>query len=91
VLATVDTPRVATLEPIGGTGDTLTGIVAALTFAGYPVSDAAIIATKTNRLAGHMADPTPATQVSKIIREIPRALEDVLIQGAEKPRLDALG
>jgi len=90
VLATVDTPNVTTLEPIGGTGDTLTGIVAALTFAGYPVVDAAIMATKTNRLAGQMADPTPATQVFEIIRKIPKALEDVLAQGAEKRPVAAL-
>jgi len=90
VLATVDTPSVATLEPIGGTGDTLTGIVAALTFAGYPVFDAAIMATKTNRLAGQMAKPTPATQVVEIIRKIPRALEDVLAQDAKRLAVAAL-
>lgn len=90
VLATVDTPSVATLEPIGGTGDTLTGIAAALTFAGYPVADAAIMATKTNRLAGQMANPTPATQVFEIIRKIPKALEDVLAQGAENRPVAAI-
>ncbi|MDY6951740.1 MAG: NAD(P)H-hydrate dehydratase [Thermodesulfobacteriota bacterium] len=90
VLATVDTPRVATLEPIGGTGDTLAGIVAALTFAGYPVSEAAIMAAKTNRLAGQMADPTPATQVFEIINKIPRALEDVLADGAKGRPVAAL-
>ncbi|MDY6990460.1 MAG: NAD(P)H-hydrate dehydratase [Thermodesulfobacteriota bacterium] len=83
VLATVDKPSVATLEPIGGTGDTVTGIAAALTVAGYPVSEAAIMAAKTNRLAGQMADPTPATQVDEIISKIPRALGDVLVHGAK--------
>jgi hypothetical protein len=91
VLATVDAPRVATMEPIGGTGDTLTGIAAALTISGYPVSDAAIMAAKTNRLAGQMANPTPATQVADIINKIPRALEDLLAQGANRPAVDALG
>jgi len=91
VLATVDTPSVATLEPIGGTGDTVTGIVAALAVAGYPVSDAAIMAAKTNRLAGQMADPTPATQVFEIINKIPRALEDVLQQDANRRHSAALG
>jgi hypothetical protein len=91
VLATVDRPSVATLEPIGGTGDTLTGIVAALTFAGYPVSDAAIMAAKTNRLAGKLTNPTPATQVGEIIKNIPRALENILTQADDKSRANALG
>jgi hypothetical protein len=90
VLATVDTPSVATLEPIGGTGDTLTGIVAALMFAGYPVPDAAIIAAKANRLAGKLADPTPATQVMDIIRQLPRALETALEEVAQKPSTAAI-
>ena len=78
ILATVDTPNVATLEPIGGTGDTLTGIVAALTYAGYPVAEAATIAARVNRLAGALANPTPATQVADVVKKIPEALESVL-------------
>jgi hypothetical protein len=85
IFATVDTPKVTSLELIGGTGDTLTGIVAALTFAGYPVSDAATMAAKANRLAGEMADPTPATQVFNIIQHIPKALENVLDEMTKEP------
>ena len=85
VVATVDSPMVATLEPIGGTGDTLTGIVAALTYAGIPVAQAAVMAAKVNRLAGALAQPTPATQVVDVIREIPKALEAVLDQAVEVP------
>jgi len=78
ILATVDTPSVAALEPIGGTGDTLTGIVAGLTYAGYPVAEAAAIAARVNRLAGALANPTPATQVADMIKKIPEALESVV-------------
>jgi hypothetical protein len=78
ILATVDTPDVKALEAIGGTGDSLTGIVAALTYAGYPMVKAAAMAAKANRLAGKLANPTPATQVAEIIKEVPRALEAVL-------------
>jgi NAD(P)H-hydrate repair Nnr-like enzyme with NAD(P)H-hydrate dehydratase domain len=35
-------------------------------------------AAKVNRLAGLYANPTPATQVYEIIKQIPRALEEVL-------------
>jgi NAD(P)H-hydrate repair Nnr-like enzyme with NAD(P)H-hydrate dehydratase domain len=83
ILATVDTPNVATLEPIGGTGDTLTGIVAALTYAGYPVAEAATIAARVNRLAGALANPSPATQVADVVKKIPEALESVLEEMAK--------
>jgi ADP-dependent NAD(P)H-hydrate dehydratase / NAD(P)H-hydrate epimerase len=69
---------VETLEPVGGTGDTVTGIVSALVASGMGVEDSAILAARVNRLAGLYADPTPATQVIEIIRRIPRAMEKVM-------------
>jgi hypothetical protein len=78
ILATIDSPMVDTMEPIGGTGDILTGIVAALIDSGIDISQAAITAAKVNRLAGYYAMPTPATQVIEIIEQIPRALADIM-------------
>ncbi len=78
ILATVREPTVAALEPIGGTGDTVTGIAAALLAAGYDLAAAAVAAARANRLAGLLANPTPATQVAEIIHFIPRALTEVL-------------
>ncbi len=78
IRAIIDSPSVATLEPIGGTGDTLTGIAAALIDSGMPLQDAAQMAAGINRLAGHYAKPTPATQVSEIIDHIPRALRELI-------------
>ena len=83
ILATVDTLNVETLEPIGGTGDTKTGMVAALTHGGYSVARAATMAARANRLAGKLAKPTPATQVAEIIKEIPKALETVLYEATK--------
>jgi hypothetical protein len=74
VLATVSHPEVETLEPMGGTGDTLTGIASALIAAGLAVREAAILAARVNRLAGALAQPTPATSVTEIIARIPEAL-----------------
>jgi hypothetical protein len=71
----VDNPVEESMEAIGGTGDTLTGIVAALIVSGMNVRDAAIVAARTNRLAGSYAHPTPATQVMEIIQYIPEALK----------------
>lgn len=78
IIATIDHPMIEALEPIGGTGDTLTGIVSALVFSGMAIDKAAILAAKVNRLSGYYANPTPATQVIEIIEQIPRALGDVL-------------
>jgi len=78
ILSTVDEPVVEALEPVGGTGDTVTGIVSALVASGMSVEDSAVLAARANRLAGFYADPTPATQVLDIIRRIPKALEQVM-------------
>lgn len=78
VQATIDLPVEEAMEAIGGTGDTVTGIVAALISAGIEVREAAILAARVNRLAGHYARPTPATQVMDIVEQIPTALVQVL-------------
>jgi len=78
IQATINSPIEEAMEPIGGTGDTLTGIVAALIESSIEVKEAAIIAAKVNLLAGHYANPTPATQVMEIIQQIPMALKEIL-------------
>jgi len=78
IKATVNAPVEEAMEAMGGTGDTLTGIVTAMIASGMEIGDAAIAAAKVNRLAGHYARPTPATQVIEIIRQIPGALEEIL-------------
>jgi len=67
ILATITEPNVPTLEPIGGTGDTITGLVSGLVYAGLEPKDAAIYACRTNRMAGLLAQPTPATKVKEVI------------------------
>jgi len=74
----IKSPMTEAMEAIGGTGDTLTGIVSALIEAGMSIGEAAVAAARTNRLAGHYAEPTPATQVGEIINQIPRALAAIL-------------
>ncbi len=83
IKATVDSPACEAMEAMGGTGDTLTGIAAALIGSGMEVSKAAIVAAKANRLAGYYARPTPATQVIEIVLHIPKALEEILSKNNE--------
>ena len=75
ILGIVEEPMVEALEPIGGTGDTLTGLVSALVASGLSIRQAALLGARTNRRAGHLANPSPATQVSEIIPHIPEALQ----------------
>jgi ADP-dependent NAD(P)H-hydrate dehydratase / NAD(P)H-hydrate epimerase len=74
----IDHPLEEAMEAIGGTGDTLTGIVAALSATGMDILEAAVAASKVNRWAGAYAHPTPATQVQDIIQHIPKALGEIL-------------
>ena len=78
IQATIDIPLEEAMEAIGGTGDTLTGIVTALIGTGMAVVKAATIAARVNRLAGHYATPTPAMQVIEIVKYIPKALLEIL-------------
>jgi NAD(P)H-hydrate repair Nnr-like enzyme with NAD(P)H-hydrate dehydratase domain len=67
ILGVIDQPAKEALEAIGGTGDTLTGIVSALLASGMEIVRSAVLAARANRLAGHYANPTPATQIMEIM------------------------
>ncbi len=80
VLATITEPDVPALEPIGGTGDTITGLVSAFAFAGLELHEAAIIAARTNRMAGKYARVTPASKVREVVAQFPAVFKDYLCQ-----------
>jgi hypothetical protein len=78
IISVIGEPEVEALEPIGGTGDTLTGIASALIAAGFDIVSAATLAARVNRLAGALAQPTPVTGVQEIVQQIPAALAKLL-------------
>lgn len=78
VVQTVDHPSFEPMEAIGGTGDTMTGVLSVLCGADLALTDAAVLAAKTNRWTGHYVNPSPATQVAELIEKIPQALTRVL-------------
>lgn len=80
VVATITEPNVPELEAIGGTGDTITGLVSAFIYAGLKLHEAAIIAAKANRMAGRFAQITPATKVGQIIDRFPAVFKEHLCQ-----------
>lgn len=79
ILATIAEPDVPELEAIGGTGDTITGLVAALAYAGLELHEAAIIAAKANRMAGKLAGATPVSKVGEIIDQF-KVVFEVFLQ-----------
>ncbi len=77
IVDTIDQPSVETMEPIGGTGDLITGMISGLIHAGLTPLQACRIAGRVNRVAGELAQPTPATQIDKILHYLPEALAKV--------------
>jgi len=82
IIQRIDEPVIEELEPIGGTGDTITGMAAALIANGMEIQAACAAACRANRIAGLLARPTPATQIHEIIAKIPDALDKVLCENS---------
>jgi hypothetical protein len=80
IVASVDEPNVPALEAVGGTGDTITGLVSAFVYAGLEPHEAAIIAARSNRMAGKFAQATPATRVRQIIGQFQAVFKEYLCQ-----------
>lgn len=75
ILDTVSDPQVPFLEPIGGTGDLVAGIITGLLASGFAMDQACLIGSKVARIAGQMAHPSPATSINDILPFLPAALQ----------------
>jgi len=71
ILDTIAEPDVPAMEAIGGTGDTISGLIAAFVDAGIDPAPSAMLAARANRVAGQRAGATPATKISRIIEHFP--------------------
>ncbi|MEW6189702.1 MAG: NAD(P)H-hydrate dehydratase [Actinomycetota bacterium] len=78
ILATIDEPNIPSMEAIGGTGDTITGLISAFVHAELESHEAAIIAAKTNRMAGKFANVTPASKIWEVISQFPAVFKEYL-------------
>lgn len=78
IVAEISEPCVENMEPIGGTGDSLTGIVAALIDSGRPVPEASALGARINRILGSLAGPTPASSIADLLQFLPAAMQTVL-------------
>jgi len=61
----------------------ITGIIAALIYIGLDIKDAAIIASKANRMAGKLSTLTPASKIVEIINKLPDVYEKYMCQWSE--------
>ena len=87
IVEKVDSPDVPMMEPIGGTGDTLTGIVSALLASGIDMRAACTAAFSINRRMGLQAAPTPASSVMHLVTFLPSALQTLrMCPAADKLR-----
>ncbi len=74
IIGTVSAPQVPAMEPIGGTGDLVTGLVTGLLASGMAMERACLTAARAARRIGLLANPTPATQVAELLPFLPQAL-----------------
>ncbi len=77
-LGDVSEPQVAALEPIGGTGDLVTGLVTGLLAGGMDMAKACLTAARASRIAGQLANPNPATQIAELLPFLPEALREAM-------------
>ena len=75
ILDTIEEPKIEAMECIGGTGDTLTGIISSLIQCGYKTEDACILGCRINRILGKISNAKPDTQVYELIKNIPKAFK----------------
>ncbi len=78
IIETVDAPSFEAMEAIGGTGDTLTGLLTVLCGTDLSLEKAAVLAATANRRTGLYANPNPATQVGDLIDKIPQVMSTIL-------------
>ncbi len=79
-LGSITEPQVPALEPIGGTGDLVAGLVTGLLAAGMDMKSACLTAARASRLAGFLARPTPAARIVDLLPLVPQALHMALKQ-----------
>lgn len=78
IVDSISDPDLPALEAIGGTGDTITGLIAAFLNAELDPVDAARLAARSNRMAGQFARATPATKIGEIINCFPAVFQEHL-------------
>lgn len=67
VIGSVDSPCLPFMEPIGGTGDLVTGLLTAYAMTGMELEQACLKAAQASRYVGEAGQPTPATSIAELM------------------------
>ncbi len=70
-VARVTEPCLPFMEPVGGTGDLVTGLLTAFAASGKPLREACMLAAQSARCVGELTDPTPATSIAAFMPFVP--------------------
>ncbi|MBR3881566.1 MAG: sugar kinase [Mailhella sp.] len=84
VTGSVSSPCLPFMEPIGGTGDLVTGLLTAYALAGLSEQEACLAAAQAARFVGQAADPTPATSVADLMPFIREGIRKTAAHRPEK-------
>lgn len=63
----VTEPSLPFMEPVGGTGDLVTGLLTAFAAAGRPLREACLLSAQCARFTGELTCPTPATAIAEFM------------------------
>ncbi len=77
IVDVISSPSIEVMEPIGGTGDSLAGVAAALIASGMSIPKACFQAARINRTMGLLANPTPAFAIFDLLASLPQAIMQV--------------
>ncbi|ADG13880.1 conserved hypothetical protein [Methanocaldococcus infernus ME] len=75
IIKTIEEPKIEAMECIGGTGDSLTGIISSLISLNFKPEEACILGCKVNRVLGEISEVKPDTKIETLIKNIPKALK----------------
>ena len=74
----VTAPCIPFMEPVGGTGDLVTGLLTAFAASGRPLAEACRLSAQCARFVGQLTCPTPATSIASFMSFVPEGVATVL-------------
>lgn len=74
----VSEPCLPYMEPVGGTGDLVTGLLTAFASAGFPLPEACRLAAQGARCVGEKTQPVPSTGISEFMPFVAEGVSEAL-------------
>ena len=87
--ARVTEPCLPFMEPVGGTGDLVTGLLTAFAAAGIPLLRACVLAARGARFAGERTQPVPSTSIAEFMPFVAEGVSEALSRTTHEETLCA--